>query len=30
VRRYSLKTRSGAKVERARFDELDEALAALG
>ena len=29
MRRYSLKTRSGAKVERARFGELDEALAAL-
>ena len=29
MRGYSLKTRSGAKVERARFDELGEALAAL-
>jgi hypothetical protein len=29
VRRYSLKTRHGAKVERARFDQLGEALSAL-
>ena len=29
MRRYSLKTRSGAKVERARFGELGEALSAL-
>src|SRR5688500_18248439 len=29
VRGYSLKTRTGAKVERARFDALGEALAAL-
>jgi hypothetical protein len=29
MRGYSLKTRSGAKVERSRFDELGEALAAL-
>jgi hypothetical protein len=29
VRGYSLKTRCGAKVERDRFDELAEALAAL-
>jgi len=29
VRRYSLKTRSGAKVERSRFDDLGEAIAAL-
>jgi hypothetical protein len=29
VRGYSLKTRHGAKVERSRFRELDEALAAL-
>jgi len=29
VRGFSLKTRSGAKVERSRFDELDAALAAL-
>jgi len=29
VRGYSLKTRSGARVERARFDELGDALAAL-
>jgi hypothetical protein len=29
MRGYSLKTRSGAKVERTRFDDLDEALAAL-
>ena len=29
MRRYSLKTRSGAKVERSRFDDLGEAIAAL-
>ena len=29
MRGYSLKTRHGAKVERSRFGELDEALAAL-
>jgi hypothetical protein len=29
MRRYSLKTRSGAKVERARFGELGDALSAL-
>jgi hypothetical protein len=29
VRGYSLKTRSGARVERSRFDELGDALAAL-
>ena len=29
MRGYSLKTRCGAKVERTRFDELGEALAAL-
>jgi hypothetical protein len=29
VRRYSLKTRSGARVERTRFDDLSDALAAL-
>ena len=30
MRGYSLKTRSGAKVERARFGELGAALSALG
>ena len=29
MRGYSLKTRSGARVERSRFDELSDALAAL-